>query len=197
MLDEATVGLVIADVSGKGMPAALYMALTRSLLLAEARRERSPRAVLLNVNRLLREVGDPQMFVTVFYGVFAAPSRELTFARAGHDYPLLFRGGGDAVEQLTGRGTVLGMLDLEPAQLTEERLTIGPGDRLVLYTDGLTDVFNEASERLELPRLQAILHERRDGAPETICEHTFAALSAFQGGAEQFDDMTIVVVGVE
>jgi serine phosphatase RsbU (regulator of sigma subunit) len=196
MLDEATVGLVIADVSGKGMPAALYMALTRSLLLAEARRERSPRAVLLNVNRLLREVGDPHMFVTVFYGLFAAPSRQLTFARAGHDYPLLFRGGG-AVEQLTGKGTVLGMLDLEAAQLTEEGLTLGPGDRLVLYTDGLTDVFNEANERLELPRLQAILAEQRAATPDEICENTLAALSAFQGRAEQFDDMTIVVVGVE
>jgi sigma-B regulation protein RsbU (phosphoserine phosphatase) len=120
------------------------------------------------------------MFVTVFYGVFAAPSRRLTFARAGHDYPLLFRGDG-AVEQLAGKGTVLGMLELEAAQLTEEQ----------------TDVFNEASERLELPRLQAILQEQRAAAPDEICGNTFAALSAFQGGAEQFDDMTIVVVGVE
>lgn len=196
MLDETTVGLVIADVSGKGMPAALYMALTRSLLLAEARRERSPRAVLLNVNRLLREVGDPQMFVTVFYGVIAAPSRRLTFARAGHDYPLLFRSSG-TVEQLVGKGTVLGMLDLEPEQLTEERLQLGSGDRLVLYTDGLTDVFNEAGERLELPRLQAILEEQRAKTPEEICANSFAALNTFRGAAEQFDDMTIVVVGVD
>jgi sigma-B regulation protein RsbU (phosphoserine phosphatase) len=195
MLDATTVGLVIADVSGKGMPAALYMALTRSLLLAEARRARSPRAVLLNVNRLLRQVGDPQMFVTVFYGVIATKSRQLTFARAGHDYPLLFRDGG--VEHLGGKGTVLGMLDLEVEQLTEERLRLRGGDKIVLYTDGLTDVFNEANERLELPRLEAILQERQDRAPETICAETFVALDAYRGAAEQFDDMTIVVVGVD
>lgn len=195
VLDERTVGLVIADVSGKGMAAALYMALTRSLLLAEARRERSPRAALLNVNRLLREVGDPHMFVTVFYGTIDTASRELTYARAGHDYPLHFRG--EAVEQLTGAGLVLGMLDMEVEQLTEQRVTLRDGDRLVLYTDGLTDVMNLDSRRLELPALIDVLRQQRHGSPEQICAATFAALTAYQGAAEQFDDMTIVVVGAD
>src|SRR5689334_9682028 len=120
------------------MPAALYMALTRSLLYAEARRERSPRAVLLNVNRLLRELGEPHMFVTVFYGVIALCSRRLTYARAGHDYPLLLRDG--ASMALGGRGTVLGMLEMNDLALSEEQIDLAPGDRLVLYTDGLTDI---------------------------------------------------------
>lgn len=194
-LDATTVGLVIGDVSGKGMAAALYMALTRSLLLAEARRERSPRAALLNVNRLLREVGDPRMFVTVFYGVLDTRSRELTFARAGHDYPLHFRG--DDVEQLAGEGLVLGIFDREVERLTEERITLREGDQLVLYTDGLTDVLNGDERRLELPGLITILQAQRHSAPDAFCEATFAALRAFQGDAEQFDDMTIVVVGVD
>lgn len=194
-LNKSTIGLVIADVSGKGMPAALYMALTRSLLLAEARRVRSPRAVLLNVNRLLREVGDPQMFVTVFYGLLEVRSRRLTFARAGHDYPLLFRDG--AAQQLTGAGTVLGMLDLEPQQLSEEQLELRPGDRLVLYTDGLIDVVDPAGRRLELPGLLELLSELPQADPATLCAATFAALSRYQGQAEQFDDMTMVVVGVD
>ncbi len=193
-LDATTVGLVIGDVSGKGMAAALYMALTRSLLLAEARREPSPRAVLLNVNRLLREVGDPHMFVSVFYGVLDIPSRALTYARAGHDYPLLLRG--ERAELLKGTGLVLGILDVEVEQLAEQRTTLGAGDRLVLYTDGLTDVIDERGRRLELPGLLAILQRHRQAEPAELCAATFAALRAYQGEAEQFDDMTMVVVGV-
>jgi sigma-B regulation protein RsbU (phosphoserine phosphatase) len=148
------------------------------------------------VNRLLREVGDPHMFVTVFYGIIDTASRRLTYARAGHDYPLLLRG--DAVQQLAGAGLVLGMLDDEVEQLTEEQVALADGDRLVLYTDGLIDVLNEDDRRLELPGLIAILQRRRRESPDAICEATFAALRDYQGAAEQFDDMTIVVgVGIK
>ncbi|NJN14897.1 MAG: PP2C family protein-serine/threonine phosphatase [Oscillochloris sp.] len=193
-LDATNVGVVIADVSGKGIAAALYMALTRSLVFAEAQRERSPREVLLNVNRLLRAVGDPQMFVTVFYGVINTESRELIYARAGHDYPLHMHG--ERLELLAGRGLVLGILDVEAEQLSEERIILGAGDRLILYTDGLTDVLDPHNRRLELPGLIAILQEQRHASPAQICAATFAALQAYQGAAEQFDDMTLVVVGV-
>src|SRR5690606_3520234 len=83
------VGIVVGDVSDKGLPSALYMALTRSLLFAEARRERSPARVLENVHRLLLALGEANMFVTIFYGVIDVQNRRLTYARAGHDYPLL------------------------------------------------------------------------------------------------------------
>ncbi len=195
VLDDNHVGIVIADVSDKGMPAALYMALTRSLLLAEARRERSPRAVLLNVNRLLREVGDPHMFVTVFYGVIALRERSLIFARAGHDYPLLFRDG--TIQQLEGTGVVLGMLDVDQLRLSEEDVRLAPGDRLVLYTDGLTDVLNEAGKRLELPQLTQLLQKHVHRNAGDLCSCVFDDLAAYQGQTEQYDDMTILVVAVE
>ncbi|MCP4514925.1 MAG: SpoIIE family protein phosphatase, partial [Delftia sp.] len=108
-LDADRLGLVIADVSDKGMPAALYMALTRSLLLAEARRESSPRAVLNNVHRLLLELGEQDMFVTVFYGVVEA--QQLVYARAGHDHPMLLRQG--VTRPLGGEGMFLGFPDLD------------------------------------------------------------------------------------
>jgi sigma-B regulation protein RsbU (phosphoserine phosphatase) len=194
-LDEEHFGVVIADVSGKGMPAALYMALTRSLLLAEARRERSPREVLLSVNRLLREIGDPHMFVTVFYGVIAAPARRLTYARAGHDYPLLLRDG--TAVALGGRGIVLGSFDNKEIRLSEEQLELAAGDRLVLYTDGMTDVFAPNGQRFELDRLKQVLQKHARQPLEALCTATFADLAAYQGSAEQFDDMTLLVIGVD
>jgi serine phosphatase RsbU (regulator of sigma subunit) len=193
-LDEDRIGVVIADVSGKGMPAALYMALTRSLLLAEARREPSPRAALLSVNRLLREIGDPHMFVTVFYGVIALAERRLTYARAGHDYPLLLREG--AISSLGGVGIVLGFFDSDEIRLSEEQLDLRADDRLVLYTDGLTDVLAPDGTRLEPARLREIVAAHAAEQPEALCQSTFADLAAFQSTAEQFDDMTLLVIGV-
>ncbi|HEX9442326.1 MAG TPA: SpoIIE family protein phosphatase, partial [Roseiflexaceae bacterium] len=194
MLDDEHIGVVIADVSGKGMPAALYMALTRSLLLAEARRDRSPRGVLLSVNQLLRNLGDPHMFVTVFYGVIAVGTQQLTFARAGHDYPLLLRDG-DLVT-LGGTGTVLGCFDSDELRLSEEQIALAAGDRLVLYTDGLTDVLSPEGRRFELEQLQRILRSHADREPDELCDATFADLAAYQRDAEQYDDMTLLVIAV-
>jgi serine phosphatase RsbU (regulator of sigma subunit) len=194
-LDDNHIGLVIADVSDKGMPAALYMALTRSLLLAEARREPSPRAVLLNVNRLLRELGDPHMFVTVFYGVLALREQRMTFARAGHDYPLLLRAG--AATRLGGSGTVLGAFDSGELRLSQEELALRDGDKLVLYTDGLTDILDPTGNRLELGRLTALILAHAAKPPAALCDAVFAQLAAYQSSAEQFDDMTLVAVAVD
>ncbi len=193
-LGDGHFGLVIGDVSDKGMPAALYMALTRSLILAEARRERSPRLVLRNVNRLLLDLGEPARFVTVFYGVVEAPTGTLTYARAGHDYPLLLRAG--QVQPLAGRGSILGVLEEDELELTEERLVLEGGDRLVLYTDGMCDVVNPDGDFFELHRLQGLLKYRSDLPLPDLCASVFAELHGYQGSAEQFDDMSMLVMEV-
>ncbi len=194
-LDADHFGLVIADVSDKGMPAALYMALTRSLLLAESRRERSPCAVLANVNRLLLELGEPSMFVSVFYGVVERATRRLTYTRAGHDRPLLLREG--TVQPLGGQGAVLGFLDQDNLHLSEEQIVLLPGDRLVLYTDGLIDVLAPDGQSYDLGQLESLLQSHASLSPGEMCAATFADLLAYRGTAEQYDDMTMLAVEVK
>jgi serine phosphatase RsbU (regulator of sigma subunit) len=192
LLDADRVGVVIADVSDKGMPAALFMALTRSLLLAEARRERSPRAVLTNVHRLLRELGEPEMFVTVFYGVVDVASRQLTYTRAGHDRPLIVRG--DTVEALRGEGAFLGYLDPDQLKLSEECIDLRSGDRLVLYTDGLVDAVAQDYQPFGASRLAALLQSCATLEAPDLVAAVFERIAAYQGTADQYDDMTMLVV---
>jgi sigma-B regulation protein RsbU (phosphoserine phosphatase) len=198
-LDDEHFGVAVADVSDKGMPAAVYMALTRSLLLAEARRDLSPCAVLDNVNRLLLELGAPgpggaPSFVSVFYGVVEAATRQLTYTRAGHDRPLLLRG--RDVLPLQGQGTVLGILGASELRLSEEQIALAPEDRLVLYTDGLTDVVAPDDRMFSLDRLKALLQCCAAASADELCRMIFERLGAFRGAAEQYDDMTMLVVQV-
>jgi sigma-B regulation protein RsbU (phosphoserine phosphatase) len=194
-LDADRFALVIGDVSGKGMPAALYMAQTHSLLRAEARREDSPRAVLYSVHRLLQALGRASMFVTVFYGIVEGAARRLTYARAGHDRPLLLRGG--EIRPLGGEGTILGFPDLEDLYLSEEVADLCPGDQLVLYTDGLIDILSAGGQRFGLERLLTLLESHAHLPPADLCAATFTDLAAYQQAAEQFDDMTLLITSVQ
>lgn len=202
-LDGGQIGLVIGDVSDKGMPAALHMAQTQSLLRAEARHQiashphlrPSPAAVLRNVHSLLLELGRSDMFVTVFFGVLDAPAQRLTYARAGHDHPLLLRG--RRVLRLGGEGTLLGFEGIEDLHLTEELATLERGDRLILYTDGLTDIVSPEGQPFGLSRLEALLCTHAALPPDQLRDLLFHELAVYQGDSDQFDDMTLLVVAVE
>lgn len=194
-LDDDHFGVLIADVSGKGMPAALYMALTRSLLLAESRRDLSPLPVLLSVNDLLMRLGQPNMFVTVFYGVIDRRTRHMTYVRAGHDRPLLLRAG--QVTELDGQGMALGLFGPDMLRMDAESVTLQAGDRLVLYTDGLTDAVGPDGQFFDLARFRALVHTHGTLPPDAMCSAVFEGLTAFRGSAEQFDDMTMLLLCVE
>jgi serine phosphatase RsbU (regulator of sigma subunit) len=197
-LDEEHFGVAIADVSDKGMPAALYMALTRSLLLAEARRAQPPRAArqaLLSVNRLLQEIGQPKLFVTLFYGVIARSTGLLTYASAGHDRPALLRAGGASF--LKSQGGPLGILDSADLHLSEETLQLEAGDRLALYTDGLVDLMAPDGRTYGRRRLMELFRENARLPAEKLCTEIFSHLHAYQGGAVQYDDMALLIVEVE
>ncbi len=192
-LDECHFGLVVADVSDKGMPAAVYMALARSLILAEAHRDLSPRRVLENVNRLLMELGEPGMFVTVFYAVVDCTDWSLSYARAGHDRPALLRAG--QITPLAAGGMALGVMESDQLNLNEDQIQLQAGDVLLLFTDGLVDAQAPDGASYTLPRLFAFWRYYGGLSTEELCERTFEELISFQADAEQADDMTLLVAG--
>ena len=187
-----TATLTIADVSDKGFPAALYMALTRSLIRAEARRESSPKTVLSSVNRLLLELGEPGMFVTVFYAVLDAHAHRLTYGRAGHDEPLLVRDG--EATALAGPGMLLGVFEDAGDRLVETTVDLRPGDLLVFYTDGLTDVRNPRGETLGTDGWRNVVLSHADDPAAELCRRIFADLQRYLAGEDQGDDMTLLIV---
>ena len=194
LLEADRIGLIVGDVADKAMPAALYMAQTHSLLRAEARRKASPAAVLDSVHRLLQALSRVEMFVTVFYGIVEGSSRRLTYARAGHDYPLVLRRG--LALPLAGEGTALGFPGVENLHLTEEQVDLQPGDRLVLYTDGLVDARASDGRTFGLGRLKATLCSFGHLSADALCAGTFGQLDAFRGEVEPYDDMTLLVMHV-
>jgi serine phosphatase RsbU (regulator of sigma subunit) len=195
-------GLVMADVSDKGLPAALFMALARSLIRAEAQRGArrggagpGPREVLLNVHRLLLEMSRAEIYVTVFYGVLDPATRSLTYARAGHDRPLLLDPAVGQCRPLAADGMALGFV--EDVFLEEARVDLRPGEMLVLYTDGIIDAESPEGEFFGVERLcQTICGAGTLGA-QALCDLLFGQVGGFQAGAGQFDDMALLVIGVE
>jgi serine phosphatase RsbU (regulator of sigma subunit) len=185
-------GLVMADVSDKGMSAALYMALTRSLIRAEAGHHASPRRVLLSTHRLLLEMTQADMFVTVFYGVLEPGSGTLRYTRAGHNYPLLFNPRSGECRALTGRGIVLGCV--ERVDLEEVSVDLHPGELLVLYTDGVTDANSTAGEFFGVERLREVVCATGQLSAQNVCDLVFERVDRFQAGAMQYDDMALLVV---
>jgi phosphoserine phosphatase RsbU/P len=191
-LDADHFALAVADVSDKGMPAAMYMVLTRSLLVAQARREHSPAQVLREVNQLLNELSTAGMFVTVFYAVINKQTGSMRYARAGHDRPVLMRQGQQL--ELGGKGIALGVLEQDTFYVEEQQMQLAPGDRLVLYTDGLTDVMTPEQELYGHERLLLLLQSLAHLPPQEFSNSIHRALGDFQNGAEQFDDMTMLVM---
>jgi sigma-B regulation protein RsbU (phosphoserine phosphatase) len=176
------------------MPAALYMALTRSLLRAEAARSRSPADVLQRVNRLLQELGRPELFVTIFYAVIQRSTLRLAYARAGHDRPLLLRG--KALRELDGDGIPLGLFLEAEFRLEECSLHLEPGDRLLLYTDGLCDALDPHGQDFGRPRLLSLLQAAAGLEPHALCREVLERIGDFQAGAEQYDDITLLALRV-
>jgi sigma-B regulation protein RsbU (phosphoserine phosphatase) len=194
-LDEGRLGLVMADVSDKGMAAALFMALTRSLIRAEAKRTPSPLEALTQVNRLLLEISHSHMFVTVFCGVLDYTQQTLRYVRAGHDYPLLVRAATGECQTLGGLGVVLGLMDGIP--LEEVLVPLETGDLLALYTDGITEAKSATGEFFGAGRLSVALGAARELGAQDACEAIFAEVDRFREGAAQFDDMALLLVKIE
>ncbi|MBU0494907.1 MAG: SpoIIE family protein phosphatase [Chloroflexi bacterium] len=194
LLSPDHVGMAAADVSDKGIHAAIFMAVTRSLLRAVAGLDPNPSQTLQRVHDLLLEVSTSDMFVTVFYGVFHRPTHRFRYARAGHDQPLWHSTQDGSTHLLKGRGRFLGMLS--PLELEDYEVQLAPGDVIVSYSDGITDAHNPAGERFGLPRVQALLEAHLQDEADSLCDTILDAVGEFQAGSAQFDDQTLLVMRV-
>ena len=189
-LDEGRWGMVIGDVADKGTAAALYMAVIHSLILSGALRHGSPAAVLMEVNQTILRQFTSGMFVTVFLAVLDPKQQTLQYANAGHNPPIVRRASG-TIESLTRTGCVVGVL--EEVQLSETTITLGSGDAVVLYTDGVTEALNSRDEDYGINRLTTAIAAAPRKAGELLA-HVEADLNAFTEGTPQQDDVTFLVL---
>lgn len=187
--ENGRVGIIIADVTDKGVPAALVMATTRSILRAAAERLEAPGAVLERTNNVLVPEIPPKMFVTCFYALLDPATGELRYANAGHDLPFRYSNG--TVTEMRATGMPLGLLPGMRYEEKEARLM--PGDYFLLYSDGLAEAHNPSGEMFGFPRLQTMLGDQHSAVGLT--DYLLQQLAGFTGeGWEQEDDVTLVTV---
>lgn len=189
-VDEQTLVFLIADVSGKGIPAAMFMMTAKTLLKSYAESGMDAAQVLTQANNKLCESNDAGMFVTVWMGYLNTRTGEVTYANAGHNPPLVRHADG-SVEFVRSRpGLVLA--GMEGIRYRANSIQLEPGDMLYLYTDGVTEATNADNNLYGENRLLAILEHHTNGDVHTVCENVKADVDAFVGEAPQFDDITML-----
>ena len=191
-LGAGRIGVAVGDVSDHGVPAAIFMALTYSLLRAEASRARSPCQALRNVNRHLITMNESGMFVTVLYGILDPATREFHYVRAGHDLPLVLDEGGDMVPLPYSTGQLLGRF--RAPVLDEQSVILPPGGLLVLYTDGVTEATDKGGTQFGVEGVHSVLRRAKRQSAQSICEAVHSAVRAHSGSAAPHDDITLVAV---
>ncbi|HEV2742881.1 MAG TPA: GAF domain-containing SpoIIE family protein phosphatase, partial [Rubrobacter sp.] len=192
-LEDGRLGLVVGDVTDKGVPAALVMATTRTMLRAAAQRLLSPGEVLQRVNAVLVQDIPPNMFVTCLYAILDPESGRVVYANAGHDLPYRRRAGrGGAAEELRARGMPLGLM---PGMGYEEKeMVLEKGESVLFYSDGRVEAHDRRREMFGFPRLQGLVGAHRSGGSSLI-DFLLAELARFTGeGWEQEDDITLVTL---
>ena len=187
-LDNGKVGLAIADVSDKGVPAALFMMSTLTLLKGSAIGLGAPGAVLTEVNNLLEEENEAAMFVTLLYAVFNPSNGLLTYSNGGHNPPVIIHPDGGSTLLPATEGIALGVAP--DYEYDESSVTLSPGDTLVLYTDGVTEAMNAEGEEFGLDRLCRVLSESPSGNAKDTNAIIFDAVREFAGETPQSDDIT-------
>ena len=191
-LDDGQLGVVIADVSGKGIPAALFMMVCRTLLKGIAIGLGSPGEALTEANVLLHAENQASMFVTVFYGVFNPRTGSLTYANAGHEPPVLRRVDGSTEALPFTGGVPLGIVD--DMKFEERTSMLAPGEFAFLFTDGVTEAQNTSEEEFGNARVHDTIAEVEPGPAREAVEALVRTVVQFTGEAEQFDDLTCLVL---
>lgn len=192
---EDTVDIIIADVSGHSVGAALIMVETRSVLRAQIHTTESTGEILAMLNELLQEdLSSAELFITMFYIKYDTVNRLLTYSSAGHNRPILYRPGEPPCDQLDAEGLILGVK--RDVAFEEKSIELRPGDILLMYTDGITEARNPSGEFFGEQRLCEILEASGDEDPEKLIERTLDEVTAFAGSQPLQDDISMVVMKV-
>lgn len=191
-LKERRIGVVIGDVADKGVPSALFMARAHALIMAEADIGMSPAEVMALVNSHITRLQKSTQFVTALYGILDLNTRLFSYARAGHEPPLILHADGSVERMPHNPGMAVGLW--EPIKLDEQSVTLASGDTLLLYTDGMTDCRDPKGEPFGLERIKQTLGGLARQNAQQICDTLLETLQAHQNGAKQDDDITLVTV---
>ena len=186
------IGIAVADVSGKGVPAALFMMSTRTLLKGATVGHEEPSKIMAEVNNLLCENNETSMFVTLFLSIFDPATGELSYVNGGHNPPLIFHADGSAMELPRTGGIALGVAP--SIQYEKKSITLLPNDIILLYSDGVTEAENAEGEQFGMERLQQVVASSTSRHPRDLTHAVFDAVHAFAGEADQFDDITCLIL---
>ncbi|MCO6449143.1 MAG: GAF domain-containing protein [Caldilineales bacterium] len=189
-LAAGRLGLVVADVADKGIPAALYMALSRTTMRLVTSRNPSPARALLRVNTAILDNSYSDMFVSIYFAVLDPARHTVTYASGGHG--LALKAGGEGVTFLRGRGTVLGVFP--DIRIEEHATELGPGEYLIIYTDGIIDAVNSDMVLFDEERLVQTILQHQGLPADEMLRQIHAAVRAWEGKSSAFDDFTLVVV---
>jgi sigma-B regulation protein RsbU (phosphoserine phosphatase) len=208
-IDDHRLGILIADVSGKGTSAALYMAELKGLVLSLSRIHTSPRALLIDANRIIARHLDARSFITITYAVLDRQARTMTYARAGHTPLMLLPGAGPGsttdqpgrARVLVPGGMVLGLKidggEMFEKLLEEDVVPLSPGDVYLFFTDGITEAMNASDDTFGEARLSRLLEQHAHLGPEELRERVLREIKTFVGDEPQHDDMTMILLRID
>ncbi|HKZ22345.1 MAG TPA: PP2C family protein-serine/threonine phosphatase, partial [candidate division Zixibacteria bacterium] len=197
-VDKDNLGVVVADVSGKGVTASMYMSMLRTALRLVATGERDPKKTLVKVNQLISADLKKGHFVTVFYVILDIPKRMITYASAGHNPLILYSSGEDKFHFLNPRGIPLGLILPEGVsfeqKLQTESLSLNSRDWLFLYSDGITEAMNSRKETFGREKLLNLIKENKNKTAPEFSQGLLELVASFTEGTSQFDDITLVAI---
>ena len=192
-IDDDHLALVIGDVSGKGIPGALFMMVTNILISDRTRMGGTPGEILTFVNNNICEHNEAEMFVTLWLGILEISTGKLIAANAGHDDAAVYRKGGDFELFKTKHGLVVGAM--QGIVYKDFEIELGKGDKLFLYTDGVPEATDTNNQLYTIDRMVEALNKVKEGSPKEILEGIYRSVNEFVGEAPQFDDLTML--GIE
>ena len=195
LVDDDHLALVMADVSGKGIPAAMFMMFCKNIIANNLMLGKSPAKTLTDTNATVCKNNSEEMFLTAWVGVLEISTGRLACANAGHEYPVLRRGGGAFEIYKDVHGMAIGWLD--DTEYQEYELMLSSGDRLFQYTDGVTEAAAADGSMFGMERITEVFNAHPDASPEEMILHIKAAVDDFSKGAEQFDDITMLALSIQ